>query len=86
MGLQEQFEEASKSVNNLPKRPGNDILLKLYGLYKQGAEGDVVGDRPGGFDFKAIAKYNAWLALKGKSKEEAQQDYINLVTKLEQGA
>ena len=75
MDINQEFQEASKRVNNLPKKPGNDVLLRLYGLFKQGSEGDVVGDRPGGFDFKAIAKYNAWLALKGKSQEDAQKEY-----------
>lgn len=86
MTLQEQFEDATKRVNNLSSRPSNDILLKLYGLYKQGSEGDVTGDRPGGFDFKAIAKYNAWESLKGKSSEEAMEEYVALVAKLEQEA
>lgn len=82
MTLEEQFQDASERVNQLEKRPSNDILLKLYGLFKQGSEGDVKGDRPGGFDFKAIAKFNSWLALKGKSKEEAMEEYIKLVDKL----
>lgn len=86
MTLQEQFEDAAKRVNNLSSRPSNDILLKLYAFYKQGSEGDVAGDRPGGFDFKAIAKYNAWESLKGKSSEEAMEEYVALVAKLEQEA
>lgn len=86
MTLQEQFEDAAKRVNNLSSRPSNDILLKLYAFYKQGSEGDVTGDRPGGFDFKAIAKYNAWESLKGKSSEEAMEEYVALVAKLEQEA
>jgi acyl-CoA-binding protein len=51
-------------------------------LYKQATEGDNEEERPGGFDFKAAAKYNAWLMLKGKSKEEASTAYIELVTEL----
>jgi len=31
------------------------------------------------FDFVAAAKYNAWNAKKGMSKEEAQQKYIDYV-------
>jgi acyl-CoA-binding protein len=56
----------------------------LYALYKQATEGDVTGDRPGGFDFKAIAKFDAWAELKGKSKEEAMKAYIDLMDKLYQ--
>lgn len=82
MATQEQFESAVAKSKTLPERPSNDDLLKLYALYKQATEGDVSGDRPGGFDFKAIAKYDAWAAQKGKSKEEARDEYVNLVDKL----
>jgi acyl-CoA-binding protein len=76
------FEKAQKDVQSLTERPDNDVLLKLYALYKQATEGDVNGDKPGMFDFKAAAKYNAWSAIKGKSKEQAETDYINLVNSL----
>ena len=84
MQLQEQFEAAVLRSKELTKRPSNEELLQLYALYKQGSEGDVNGERPGGFDFKAIAKYNAWAELKGKNKETAMQEYIALVDKLHQ--
>lgn len=76
------FEEAIAKSKQLPSRPSNDILLKIYSLYKQATDGDVQGDRPGGFDFKGIAKYDAWASLKGKSQEEASQEYIALITEL----
>lgn len=76
------FEQAQKDVQTLSKKPGNDKLLKLYALYKQGSEGDVSGERPGGFDFKGGAKYDAWAEQKGKSKEQAQQEYVALVEQL----
>ncbi len=82
MELKQAFEEAAREVQKLSKRPSNDVLLKLYALYKQGSEGDVSGDRPSGFDFKGAAKYDAWAKLKGKSKEEAQQAYVDLVGSL----
>ena len=80
----QQFENAVARSKELTKRPSNEELLQLYALYKQATEGDVVGDRPGGFDFKAIAKYDAWAEIKGKSKDEAIQDYIAFVDKLHQ--
>lgn len=66
----------------LTQRPGNAELLDLYALFKQASEGDVTGDRPGGFDFKAIAKYDAWAERKGKAKEDAMKEYIALMDKL----
>ena len=57
----------------------------LYALYKQATEGDVSGERPGGFDFKAIAKYDAWAEVKGKSKDDAMKEYVSLVDRLARG-
>jgi len=79
MDLDEQFKQASQKVHTLDKRPSNDKLLELYGLFKQATEGDVAGQRPGGFDFKAIAKYDTWANLKGMSKDDAKKAYIELV-------
>ncbi|GAA5532376.1 acyl-CoA-binding protein [Deinococcus aluminii] len=81
--MQEAFEQAQKDVQGLSRKPGNDILLKLYALYKQGTVGDVAGERPGGFDFVGGAKYDAWAGLRGLSREEAQREYVNLVKTLE---
>ena len=76
------FEQAQQEVNTLSKKPGNDVLLRLYALYKQGSVGDVEGKRPGGFDFVGGAKYDAWAGLKGKTQEQAQQEYVALVEEL----
>lgn len=84
MELQMQFESAVARSKELTKRPSNEQLLQLYGLFKQATDGDVSGERPGGFDFKAIAKYDAWAELKGKPKDEAKKEYISLVEKLQQ--
>ena len=82
--MNEAFEKAAEMAQNLPSRPTNEELLKLYALYKQGTEGDVLGDRPGGFDFKGAAKYDAWAELKGMGKEEAQEAYIAFVANLQE--
>ena len=86
MNLDDNFKSAADRATELPKRPPNDILLKLYALYKQGTEGDVTGDRPGFADFEGRAKFDAWNKIKGKSTDEAKQKYISLVEKLEQEA
>lgn len=84
MDLNEQFEQAVAKTKEFTKRPSNEELLQLYGLYKQATEGDATGERPGGFDFKAIAKYDAWAELKGKPADEARREYISLVERLHQ--
>jgi acyl-CoA-binding protein len=80
--LKAQFEQAAKDIKELAERPDNDTLLKLYALYKQGAEGDVNGPKPGFFDFVGTAKYEAWAKLKGTPSDEAQKKYVDLVKKL----
>ena len=82
MTTQEDFEAAAQRAQQLPSKPSNMVLLQLYALYKQATEGDVSGDRPGGFDFKAIAKYDAWSSLNGTSKDAARQQYVELVASL----
>jgi acyl-CoA-binding protein len=83
MELVQQFEDAVASSKTLNERPSNDTLLQLYSLYKQASEGDVNAEPPSNpFDFVAKAKYEAWEALKGTSKEKAMQDYIDLINKL----
>lgn len=88
MSLDEKFDDAAKRVQALPNRPGNDELLQLYALYKQGSNGDASGDRPGFADFAGRAKYDAWSKLKGKTQDEAKEGYIAFVDGLEkaQGA
>ena len=79
MDIHESFKSALERVQTLGSRPSNETLLKLYGLYKQATEGELKVDRPGGFDFKAIVKYDSWASLRGMSKEEAMQAYIDIV-------
>ena len=77
-----QFEAAAAAAKETKKKPDNATLLKLYSYYKQATDGDVAGPRPGGFDFVGGAKHDAWSKLKGMSKDEAMQNYIKQVDKL----
>ncbi len=82
MDLKALFDEASVKSKSLPEQ-SNENLLKLYSLFKQATEGDINIEKPSNmFDFKGIAKFNAWDELKGLSKEEAMQKYIDLVKQL----
>ncbi len=83
MALQEDFQSAVSRSKEFARRPSNEELLNLYSLYKQATDGDAIGERPGGFDFKAIAKFDAWASKKGKSKEQSMQEYIDLILALE---
>jgi diazepam-binding inhibitor (GABA receptor modulating acyl-CoA-binding protein) len=82
MSLQDQFTQAQADSKNLPERPDNMTLLKIYALYKQGSSGDATGERPGMTDFVGRAKFDAWEQLKGTSQDDAMQQYIDLVEEL----
>ena len=82
MELKEKFEAAVANSTSLSEKPSNDILLKIYSLFKQATEGDISGDRPSGFDFKGAAKFDAWKKIEGKDKDECMQEYIDLIDSL----
>jgi acyl-CoA-binding protein len=82
MDMKTIFEHAVADSKSLAERPSNGTLLELYSLYKQATEGDAGDTAPNMFDFVAKAKHEAWAALKGKTKETAMQEYVDLVNKL----
>jgi len=79
--LASQFQQAVARARTLPEQP-NEVLLELYGLYKQATMGDVTGEEPGPFDFVGRAKYDAWAARRGLTREEAMAAYIARVDQL----
>lgn len=83
--IKDKFAAAKDRVEKLTKRPTNDQLLGLYGLYKQATEGDVAGSRPGMLDLKGRAKYDAWASRKGMANEEAMKKYVEAVDALAKG-
>jgi len=68
-------KQSSKPQPPRPSKPKRNPIT-------QATEGDVKGDRPGGFDFVGAAKYDAWAKLKGSSRDDAMQNYIKQVDKL----
>jgi len=83
MSLQELFLASVANSKTLAEKPDNETLLKLYSLYKQATEGDNKEEGPANmFDFVAKFKHEAWDKLQGTSKENAMQQYIDLVKEL----
>ena len=80
--LKTKFETAVADSKNLPERPDNSTLLKLYALYKQATSGDVDGKRPGFSDMVGRAKWDAWNEIKGTGSEQAMKDYVALIEDL----
>jgi acyl-CoA-binding protein len=80
--IQAAFEKAVADSKTLAEKPDNMTLLKIYALYKQASAGDVEGKRPGFTDMVGRAKFDAWAALKGKTADEAMQEYVDLIESL----
>jgi len=80
--LTKKFEAAAANSKNLSERPDNATLLKIYALYKQGSSGDNADKKPGFGDMVGRAKWDAWNSLKGTPKDDAMQQYIDLIESL----
>lgn len=80
--LKARFEQAVAASKQLPEKPDNMTLLKIYALYKQATAGDVEGKRPGFTDMVGRAKFDAWAAEKGNDSETAMQAYVDLIESL----
>jgi len=77
-----EFEQAVEAVQGLSTDPGNEVKLRLYGLFKQVTQGDVSGSRPGMMNPVGRAKYDAWAKLSGTSSEAAEEQYVAIVRDL----
>ncbi|XP_065203680.1 acyl-CoA-binding protein homolog 1-like isoform X2 [Planococcus citri] len=78
----EKFQACVEDVKNLKQTPSNEELLELYALFKQATVGDVNTDRPGIFDLKGKAKWDAWNGKKDTPSDKAKEEYVALVEKL----
>ncbi|KAJ8025156.1 Acyl-CoA-binding protein [Holothuria leucospilota] len=79
----DEFNKAAEDAKKLTVKPSDSDLLELYGLFKQVTVGDVNTERPGMFDMKGKAKWDAWNSRKGVSASEAEQLYIAKVKQLQ---
>ena len=80
--LKAAFDTAVTQSKQLPDKPDNMTLLKIYALYKQATSGDVEGKRPGFTDMVGRAKFDAWAAIKGTATDDAMQQYVDLIESL----
>lgn len=67
-----------KAANGEDFKPNNAQKLKLYAFYKQAIEGDVQGECPSIVNMVERAKWQAWNAIKGMSKEKAMEGYLKV--------
>lgn len=80
--LEIQFENAAKNIKNSGKTFDDDILLNLYGYYKQSIKGDCDTECPSFYLLREKAKWEAWKQHSGMKKTHAMKKYIKLVNEL----
>ena len=73
-----EFTQAAEDVKRY-KQCTNDEQLELYGWYKQATIGDCTTERPGMFDLKGKAKWDAWKSREGSGKGTAMDEYCKVV-------
>ena len=81
MDINDAFNDAVARVQLLGSQPPH-VQLGLYGLFKQAQVGDASGARPGVFDMRGRAKYDAWTSHKGMATADAKHAYIEMVEDL----
>lgn len=79
--LEQKFTEMVEAVKNatINFQPNNTEKLKLYAFYKQATVGDVEGECPSIINMVERAKWNAWNAIKGWTKDKAMQAYVDML-------
>ena len=80
--LESEFNIAAENIRKITYKPSNDVLLQLYGLFKQATVGNNTTDKPSFLDFKGKAKWDAWSKESGKGKNRAKQEYIKFVNSM----
>lgn len=80
--VSERFAAAQSKLDTLTEDPGNEVKLKMYGLFKQANVGPCNTKKPSSFNMVAKFKYDAWNSLGTMSKEDAMEAYIAMVEEL----
>ena len=78
--LEKKFEEMLVAVRDatIDFKPDNSQKLKLFAFYKQVKEGDNNTKKPSALKMVERAKWMAWYAIKGMSKEDAMHGYLKV--------
>lgn len=80
--LEQEFLNSAEKIKQSGKNLDNELLLKLYGYYKQGTIGDCNIECPSFWQVKEKAKWEAWDQHRGMKKTHGMKKYIKLVGKI----
>ncbi len=78
--LEQRFTDKVQAVRDatFDFKPNNTQKLKLYAFYKQATQGDVAGECPSVVNMIERAKWQAWNAIKGMTKDKAMEEYLKV--------
>jgi acyl-CoA-binding protein len=79
------FKDAYLAISKLSQNEfAPDVMLKLYAYYKQATYGDNNPEyiETNELDLRNGFKLNAWIQLRGLSKDNAKKEYIKIVNNL----
>ena len=80
--IQEKFKSASENVKTLKNKPSNEVLLQLYGLYKQSTIGNINIPQPWAVQIEKRAKWDSWKLFENMEKGVAMDKYVEIVENL----
>ena len=73
------FKNAVKDLEKMNIKFSKEDKCILYGLYNQSLFGDNINPKPSFLDYNGRRKWYSWNRYKGKTKIEAQKQYVNYV-------
>ncbi|CAL7940846.1 unnamed protein product [Xylocopa violacea] len=82
MSLEKTFNKAAHHLQLLAAELSSTQLLKFYALYKQATIGPCNISKPNWYQLQARQKWEAWKSLNDMSCNDAMNNYIQELTKL----
>ena len=73
------FDDVAQKLKDAKPDVNKPEMVKVYGLFKQAKMGDCNIEKPGMMDPAGQAKWEAWTAQKGKTSDEAKEEYVEVV-------
>ena len=83
--MSEAFNAAAQRLRDnkqVMEQLSQDKQAQVYGLFKQASNGDNTAAEPSAVNALAKGKWDAWTAQKGKSKEDAEKEYCELIEEI----
>lgn len=80
--LDKEFRDAYERASNMTESLPQDVMLRIYGYYKQATSGDTPVINFHGHDLRNAFKMNAWMQVKHLTPDEAKKLYIEMINSI----